>query len=569
MGTAGNRKGYKVFCFNTTVRNPKRNLEFLNMFLKYDGKVMTDEMLLQYWQDLVRDGLYKLTISSAAIKDKIAGGIPLTEAEISALISNNPQACGISGRVMTELRALKDQGFLRFENATNRKFKISITELGHELINHPINTPTIYTKAMIGTEANNPTRMTNLSKSRPFLNTLYVIKEVNRIWEDLGNEPKGILEHEFAAFVLSMKDCDWKKCADLIIEYRKKFKYKFNWPFIQKYFNDNGILPISNKTLYDYADEVYRKFEMTELLTKHGQFNYIYINFSGYNIEKVNIIIDMYKDYSYISYEDQNEYLKSLYNVYIPWESDDLLRKKIIETKEKVLGISVDANKTLEEREDIVDRAYYRGALEKAIDRYELKFINKELLILTNEINEESKFSDMNEPMRLEYLLTLLIGKRYGTSGLIPGARYDENGLPLSYASSGKCDIVFISSDGSYIFEPTMARNRHQILNNETTNIVRHIREEEQRDGIEFRASMIAPGLHEDVTEFFRFKAIQDKARLLPLSIKLIMVMINENKNIIELNGDFDRKLNDLINKDPVNFTDYINNLSIDADNFI
>lgn len=45
MGTSGARIGYKIFSINTTIRNPKRNFDFLEAFSKYDGKVMNNANL--------------------------------------------------------------------------------------------------------------------------------------------------------------------------------------------------------------------------------------------------------------------------------------------------------------------------------------------------------------------------------------------------------------------------------------------------------------------------------------------------------------------------------------------
>ena len=37
MGTAGNRKGFKVFSINTTIRNPQRNIDFLKAIANFEG----------------------------------------------------------------------------------------------------------------------------------------------------------------------------------------------------------------------------------------------------------------------------------------------------------------------------------------------------------------------------------------------------------------------------------------------------------------------------------------------------------------------------------------------------
>ncbi|MCQ2077863.1 MAG: hypothetical protein MJZ20_12700 [Bacteroidaceae bacterium] len=61
MGTAGNRSGYKVFCFNTTIRNPKRNREFLQVFEPFNGMVFDEYTKLKYYYELVRNGTYHLS----------------------------------------------------------------------------------------------------------------------------------------------------------------------------------------------------------------------------------------------------------------------------------------------------------------------------------------------------------------------------------------------------------------------------------------------------------------------------------------------------------------------------
>ena len=39
----------------------------------------------------------------------------------------------------------------------------------------------------------------------------------------------------------------------------------------------------------------------------------------------------------------------------------------------------------------------------------------------------KSTFEDISEPLRLEYLLALILGKKYGTKGLISNIIYNED----------------------------------------------------------------------------------------------------------------------------------------------
>ena len=92
MGTSGDRKGYKIFSINTTVRNPKRNTDFLTYFKPYDGQVFTEVLAHSYFFDLVANGVYRLTNISEDIKNKIENGIKLSDQEAIESIKNNPQA---------------------------------------------------------------------------------------------------------------------------------------------------------------------------------------------------------------------------------------------------------------------------------------------------------------------------------------------------------------------------------------------------------------------------------------------------------------------------------------------
>ena len=561
MSTSGNRTGYKIFSINTTVRNPKRNIDFLIHFKKFNGKIMNRENLLLYLIELVKNGIYKFTNIPINIKNKLKLGEELSTEEVNNLMKLNPQATGFTGRVMTQLRALKDQNLLEFNSKDN---SISYTKFGEELIKNEINATFIYTKSLIGLHAKSPIRNNILNESRPFLNTIFVINEVNNIWKELGNEPKGILKHEFSVFVLSMKDCDYKKTSKEIIEYRKLYKYESNEEYIKKYLDEKNILPLKyNSIIKDYSDEVFRKFEMTGLIIQHGSFNYIYYNFSQYNMEKIKLILDYYKDYKYINFNTPNEYYDFLNSIKLPWENNEKIRKKIIEYKAKVLKMSLNQDISLDQQEEILDRIFYTNALSKVINKYELKFIYNELLILSGKIREESKLNDISEPLRLEYLLSLLIGKKYGIKGLISNIIYNEEGFPLHYAPSGKADIIYITNDGAYIFEPTMLRNRNQQLNSETTNIIRHIEEAKKEINIEYRTSMIAPYIHIDTIEFFQYKLNTKNIKILPLTIERIVGLFIESENIKKLNVNFDNIVKILKDKDINEFFNIINSYNI------
>lgn len=565
MGTAGNREGFKVFSINTTVRNPKRNTDFLKYFQEFDGQVFTKDLSEKYFFNLIKFGVYRVSDIPEYVKAKMENGEELTSAEVHEAIENNPQATGLYGRVMTQLRAMKDQGFLIFKPIRRGLNQISITSLGKELIDNKEDPTNVYTKAMLGMHAYSPIRNKILNKSRPFLNTLFVINEVNKKWRDLGHEPKGLLKHEFATFVLSMKDCDYKRAANDIIEYRQQYRYQAKYDILKNYLIKNDILPISKISLLnDYPDDIFRKFEMTGLIRQRGQFDYIYYDFSSYNMEKIESLLQKYKNYGFQSFDNVNEYYDYLYNMELPWLTSDTIRKKIVESKVKILNISINNSLTLQQQEDYLDRFFYAKTLEKVVEKLDLKLISKELLILSGTIKSKSIYENIPEPLRLEYLLALLIGKKYGLEGLVSNIIYGEDGSPLHFAPASKCDIVYLKKEGAYILEPTMQRAKNQQLNNETTNIVRHMQHEMEQTHLMYRVIMIAPYIHVDVASFFQYQAEKKSVKIAPISIDKMVDLVYESNSINNLNENFDIIVSNLISNNEQQFVDEINNCSVD-----
>lgn len=307
MGTSGNRKGFKVFSINTTIRNPQRNIEFLKYFEKFNGLVFDEKVAMLYFVELVKNGVYQFSNLSNEIKEKILNDVELSDEEIQSAFENNPQATGFKGRVMTQLRALKDQNFLIFQGARNKP-TITMTKFAFDVVFRQDYITDIYSKIMIGLHAFNPSRTAIFNKARVFLNTIFVIDLLKKEWQNLGFEAKGILQHEFKSFVLGMKDCDYKTCVKEILAYRKIYKLTENEDYIKKYlFEKQGLERINYNTLNDYADDVFRKFEMTALLVKRGAFKNIYYDFSSFNIKKVESILSSFKNYKFESFSSLGE----------------------------------------------------------------------------------------------------------------------------------------------------------------------------------------------------------------------------------------------------------------------
>lgn len=557
MGTSGNRVGFKVFSINTTVRNPQRNLEFLEHFQKFNGLVFDSKVKMLYLIELVKNGVYKFSNISNTIKEKLDNDIALNEAEIKEAFENNPQATGFSGRVMTQLRALKDQGFLIFSNDKNPT--ITMTNLAFELISRKTIITDIYAKIMIGLHSNNPARTSLLNKSRVFLNTIFVIDLLKNEWNKLGKEAKGILRHEFKSFVLGMKDCDYKQCVSEILSYRKIYGLEENKDYIEDYlFSKQGLERVTYTTLNDYADEVFRKFEMTGLLVARGVAKYTYYDFSSFEYKKIESLLIEYKDYSCKEFDSAGEYVAFLDSIKLPWIESQAVRKAVIKQKAKNLNIAIkdDEFDNLNNLENKLNQTFYQQALKSKIEVSQIDTLLNELRILASGAQEKSSLDNIPEPLRLEYLLALILGKKYGSTNLESNLIYNENGEPLSYAPAGKADLLY----ENFSFEATMIKNRNQQLNSETTSVARHFYEVKKQNALEQRAMLIAPYIHWDVALFFKFCAKEFDSKLAPISISSFIELIEKSATFSEFSANFDRLFVDKLLRDKTDaYVDSVN----------
>lgn len=560
MGTSGNRVGFKVFSINTTVRNPQRNLEFLEHFQKFNGLVFDSKVKMLYLIELVKNGVYKFSNISNTIKEKLDNDIALNEAEIKEAFENNPQATGFSGRVMTQLRALKDQGFLIFSNDKNPT--ITMTNLAFELISRKTIITDIYAKIMIGLHSNNPARTSLLNKSRVFLNTIFVIDLLKNEWNKLGKEAKGILRHEFKSFVLGMKDCDYKQCVSEILSYRKIYGLEENKDYIEDYlFNKQGLERVTYTTLNDYADEVFRKFEMTGLLVARGVAKYTYYDFSSFEYKKIESLLIEYKDYSCKEFDSAGEYIAFLDSIKLPWIESQAVRKAVIKQKAKNLNVAIkdDEFGNLNNLENKLNQTFYQQALKSKIEISQIDTLLNELRILASGAQEKSSLDNIPEPLRLEYLLALILGKKYGSKNLESNLIYNENGEPLSYAPAGKADLLY----ENFSFEATMIKNRNQQLNSETTSVARHFYESKKQNALEQRAMLIAPYIHWDVALFFKFCAKEFDSKLAPISISSFIELIEKSATFSEFSANFDRLFVDKLLRDKTDeYVDSVNFVS-------
>ena len=104
-----------------------------------------------------------------------------------------------------------------------------------------------------------------------------------------------------------------------------------------------------------------------------------------------------------------------------------------------------------------------------------------------------------------------------------------------------------------------MLTSRQQQQNSETTNIVRHVKDEESKTKLKYRVMMIAPCVHNDVADFFQFKAVREGVKITPITIERTIGLLKDSNTLQDLGLNYDEILQLLVNNDVEVYSDIIN----------
>lgn len=530
---AGNRKGYKIYNFNTSIRVPDKNIEFLKIMRRYEGKYFTNELKYEIYKDAIQSGTLTPVRLSDDIKNKIKSGDILTEDELTKIIIENRPSNGIAGRVGDYVISLENQALIQ-RLGTNRGYRIRVTELGKKLLEENISEQDVYTRAMIGLQYGSPTRNTAYNKAIPFLNTLFIINEMNNYYKDDPNY-KGITLYDFGVFVLSMKDCNYKKVFDEIIEYKKVYGTKELEQFAYKYLEINNINKYDRKTIYgpgSYADEVLRKFKKTGLLVERAGYKIRYINFNRYELTKIKLILDKYKNYSWKNFKNKDAYFEYLENIMLPWEESKFNFYQIIKEKAKAIKYCGDITDFSLEKCQEIEKLYYKYVFDNNDYKdFPYENIKKELGLINRTVEGETSLPDVEEFVRLEWFSALLLASKFGKEKVTGNLILDDNGLPLSQAPGGSADVELFGDSIHYNIEVTTIRNKTQQTNMETTTVSRHLANSNTSDLIN-KAMLVAPFIHEDTIRYYKFEAKEEDVTLVPITIDMFLKIVDKSLDI-------------------------------------
>lgn len=563
--TSGNRTGLKMYSFNTTVRMPDKNIEFLELFKKYEGTLFDNVQRTNYYIDAIKAGIVKPMNMSPETREKIRRGEELTSDEIKEVLQNNIPHNGFGGRVGDFMSAMASQGFLQKQGKRYR-----LTNLGNELLSNPENETDIYIKAMINLQYGSIDRKTATNKAIPFLNMIFVMNELEQYYYKEKLTYKGISDFELGTFVFTMKDCNYKKSVEDILKYRKLNGGKTDYEYAMKYIHeDNGVLSISEGTLKDYTDEVLRKFKKTGLFIEDREYKKNYYRFSPIEEEKIKLLIDNYSEYKWLNYTDADKYFNKIESYVLPWEADDSLYAQILRKKAEIVGLTDSLDKMNKKLRDEIESKYNDYIFQNSVlEDFNYDLIIHELQMINGKQKGYSILPDTENYVKLEWFTSLLLSKKFGKTSVKSNLKFYDDGTPKCCAGGGEADIEFYTPNMNYNIEVTTISNKTQQVNNETTSVLRHLNDTNNaEEGKKTTAILVAPYIHYDTINIYQISAngISKDTIAVPLTIDAFIKTVLESNNY----NEFDKKINEycelLKTMQVAEFEKLINKIKVDG----
>jgi hypothetical protein len=569
----------KAWSITTTVRNPERLRDFLVALKPLENITWDDVNQENYQKLLIKNRLYGFgnTQFYNGLTSDIVKLINDTDREIDngtideIIKLKNYTEFAMRGR--QSINPLTKFGFVIIDNGT-----VKITELGKKLIASERDAGDVFLKSFIKWQIPNPASNDFPDEGDydvvPFVATLKLISEVNRIETEKGNNAVGISKREFSLFVPSLvKSADIEDYAEQIVKLRalqkgktkqerKEIRDNYRKQFATRFLGTNNQAAINKllKNLKDYGDNAIRYFRLTKFIRIRG--NGFYIDLEPNRRTETEALFES-KFYEPKHFADKNAYIAYMSDdslPILPWQTKDKLSKIVSDVYSDVielqnnLGLTIEAKKDLSAMSENDLTSYINNLREtrKELQEKDNHIKSQPVSSITQYIEQlENIFDFENRALMLEYLSTMGLHALNDAKEIKPNYPVGDDNEPTSTAPGGMADIECFYDNFNMICEVTMLNGRDQWFN-EGQPVMRHLREFENSHNNAY-CIFIAPTIHTDSAETFHIANVVgykgSKQKIAPLTIKQFVELLKTLKQMRETNKKFTHNsLKSLIN---------------------
>ena len=559
----------KAWSITTTVRNPERLRDFLVAFKPLENKTWDNNTQENYQKLLIKNRLYGFgnTQFYNGLTPDIIKIINNTDSEISDAIIDEilrlKSYTDFAMRGRQSLNPLTKFGFVIIRDGV-----LKITDLGRKLIASEKDAGDVFLKSFIKWQIPNPANDDFDDSGEyevvPFVATLKLISEVNKLEIDRGEKPKGISKREFSLFAPSLiKYTDIENYARKIIELRdlqkdktkqerKETRDNYRYQFAVEFLGTSEKVKTDKflTNLQDYGDNTIRYFRLTKFIRIRG--NGFYIDLEPNRHTEIEALFER-EFYKPKHFADKNEYLVYMSDdnlPVLPWQTKNKLSEIANDVYNNVVELQNSLGLTVESKRNISmmsesDLEVYINALRlirKDLQEKDNHIKSQPVTSINQYIEQLEKIFDFeNRPLMLEYLSTMGLHALNDAREIKPNYPVGDDNEPTSTAPGGMADIECFYDTFNMICEVTMLSGRDQWFN-EGQPVMRHLRDFENSHNNAY-CIFIAPTIHTDSAETFHIANTLgykgSKQKIAPITIKQFVGLLKTLKQMREVNKRF------------------------------
>ncbi len=459
--------------FETAVRNPERYRGILLRLAEFEGIALNDVNLLEIVSHLYLVG----EVSSERIRVINTTTAEQIKADVIEVNSTRNADGGFpkgyASRFWTYMRTLSELGFVYAQY--KKPFKLS--QMAKKLVKGDVDEQEAFSVQAMKYNRRSPYR--NVSNDFNFF------RFALQVLLSLREDGRSLSYEQFVPLMFS-KNGDVAEFLALLS------KNKFNTP-LQSYLFAEKWYGVTNKisTVTDDYPDVVRRLMLIS--------GFISIRYAGRKLIQINESkLDYIKELLCVDFNLTDEEKAEPKKYFEKLDNGDVLFLGIVEKYRK---------------SDKIDGAEYTNKISKIISSYGIteQIICQSLDSLKSGKGPIAEFDEIPDPLKLEFYISILIAIKYGAHFYIrPNYKADHIGKPYAHAPGGRGDIDVYSAHIYWLIEVTLIRNRDQMLNSETTSVIRHL-----NSGEEFKSrpkkylSLVAPVIHQDTREFFEYSLVK------------------------------------------------------------
>ena len=512
--------------------NDETQMRLQSLLIKNRFYKPTKENLSQHQIDILEDLNYQMSYTEAR---DIFDSKKYTDAPMRGRTTFDPiEKLGLAS--------------LEIDSKTH-EVRVRITELGQLFLDNRIALEDVVFSNLLKFQYPNPLSSDCRDyNTKPFINTLRLIKKVNELCNERGLKAKGVSKDEFGIFVLSIKSYDEiEEKAESLLTYRKRMnelstdeeKQNYRTIFVERYLS-NFKEPVKNTK--EYADNIIRYVRLTK---------YIYIRGGGYYIDleprrmiEIESLLEMDNGSAKsFSLEEYKAFIGDYYSYTLPFETIEKLTKIAedivaeINALERKLSLStsavVIANNITDLKTQIESLRERRISLQNLI----LKANYQQIDQIDSAIDALKNIRKLNmkPSVALEKWTNIALNIINDALLIKPNSPLGDDNEPIFTAPAGVPDIECLYDGFGAICEVTMLTGRDQWFN-EGQPVMRHLRDfENQHSATPNYCLFVAPSLHQDTMNTFwnavKYEYQGSKQKIVPITITQLIDILQGIKN--------------------------------------